>query len=68
MHDFILGRLPREKDDIFFDASTTLEIGTLYFAIPWGETNEFFVSDVIARKGAFSRFSGPVVFFPGHCR
>ena len=53
-YDFILGRLPRAKDDIFFDASTTWGIGgcsgTLYFAIPWCEIDDSFKHDIIVRK------------------
>ena len=53
-YDFILGRLPRAKYDIFFDASPTWGIGgycgSLYFKISWDEINPFFDIDVIARK------------------
>ena len=53
-YDFILSRLPRAKDDIFFDASTTWGIGgcsgTLYFAIPWCEIDDSFKHDIIVRK------------------
>ena len=53
-YDFILDRLPRAKDHIFVDASTEWGIGgcggTLYFASPWKEINNFFEEDIIARK------------------
>ena len=53
-YDFILGKLPRAKYDIFFDASTTWGIGgccgSLYFKIPWDKINPYFDIDVIARK------------------
>ena len=53
-YHFVVGRLPRATDDIFFDASTTWGIGSccgeLYFKISWEEINLFFTIDFVARK------------------
>ena len=45
-YDYILGKLPRAKHDIFIDASTSWGIGgcccALYFLVPLKVLNEFF--------------------------
>ena len=53
-YDYILGKLPRTKHDIFINASTSWDIGgccgALYFMVPLKVLNEVFPREKIARK------------------